>query len=216
MQARSNAQWQESLRDGAAEDAALADLRACVYRAARFYLQRHADSLAHRSPEEIAAMADDAAQDAVMGILGKLDNYRGEAAFTTWAAKFGVTAAAQILRRRQWRDVSLEDMPDGWDTTLAGLVARNDGAQPELAAQRREVRTLLLAVVREDLTDKQRQVFGYVLFQGVPPDEGAERLGISRGACYKLAHDARRTFRRGVERRGWTVAEVLAAFAGTA
>jgi len=162
--------------------------------------------------EQIDAIADDAAQEATLAVLAKLSSFRGDAAFTTWASKFGVSGAAEILRRRQWRDVSLEDMPNGWERLVAELEGSDAGGQPDLITQRKEVRQLLLEVVREDLTEKQRQVIAYVLFQGVPPHEVAERIGISRGACYKLGHDARRALKRGIERRGWTCADALAAF----
>jgi RNA polymerase sigma factor (sigma-70 family) len=213
VQVRTNEEWRDGLRaTGAGQEAALTDLRACVYRAARFYVQRHADELGHLPQEEIAAIADDAAQEATLEVLAKLDHFRGDASFPTWASKFGVTACAQMLRRRQWRDLSLEDLPAGWEEHLAGMV--DPAGQPELMAQRREVMRVLLQVAREELTGRQRDLLGYVLFHGIPPDEVAERLGISRGACYKLGHDARRAVKRAFERRGWICDEVLAAFAG--
>src|SRR5712691_3362954 len=55
--------------------------------------------------------------------LAKLENFRGDAAFLTWASKFGISAAAATLRRRRWRDVSLEDMSEGWDRFIAEPVA---------------------------------------------------------------------------------------------
>lgn len=95
------------------------------------------------------------------------------------------------------------------------MVDSNPEGHPELTAQRREVLQLLLQVTREDLTERQRAVIGHVLFRGIPPNEVAERFGISPGACYKLAHDARRALKRAIERRGWTCADALAAVAGT-
>jgi len=215
IQGRTNEEWRASLcAPGASQEAALTDLRACVHRAARFYLQRHASELGRLQPEEIAATAEDAAQEAVLEVLAKLNNFRGDASFLTWASKFGVTACAQMLRRRQWRDLSLEDLPVGWAEHFARMVDRDPAGQPELVAERREVLQLLLQVAQQDLTERQRTIIAAVLFHGVPPDEVAERLGISRGACYKLAHDARRAMKRAIEQRGWTCADVLAAFAG--
>ena len=100
----------------------------------------------------------------------------------------------------------------GWETGVA-TVTRELGAGPDAVAQRHEAWRLLQTVLAEDVTAQQRHVLNLVLFQGLPPDEVAERLGISRGACYKAGHDARRAVKRGIERRGWSSAEVLAAFA---
>lgn len=211
---RTNQEWQHCLRTtGIARDAALADLRACLHRAASFYMRRHAGALGAVPADQLAAVADDAAQEAILEVLAKLDRFRGEAAFLTWASKVGVSAAAAMLRRRRWRDVSLEAAPDAaWDGILS---QRGSGSsdQPEVLAQQEEVRRLLKEVAHQDLTEQQRLVVGYVLFQGLPPHEVAERLGISRGALYKAAHDARQAFKRGIVRRGWTCAEIMAAFA---
>ncbi|MBM2810975.1 MAG: hypothetical protein HW416_1734 [Chloroflexi bacterium] len=198
---------------GAATNAALADLRTSLHRSARFHLLRHAGAPGAFQPEQVAAMAEDAAQEATMAVLARLDTFRGEAAFLTWAAKFGVTTAAAMLRRHSCRDVSLDQLSTDWEGPLNTFVAQDPGSHPDVIAERREVRQLLLDVAREELTDKQRDVVAWVLFEGFPPDEFAERIGISRGACYKLAHDARRAFKRGIERHGWTCADVLRAFA---
>jgi RNA polymerase sigma-70 factor (ECF subfamily) len=211
---RTNEEWLEVLRGSeAATDAALADLRTSLYRSARFYLLRHASDPAALQPEQLAAMAEDAAQEATMAVLAKLDTFRGQAAFLTWAAKFGVTTAAAMLRRHWCRDLSLEQLSTDWEGPLNAFIGADSASHPDVIAERREVCQLLLDVAREELTDKQRDVVAWVLFEGVPPDEFAERVGISLGACYKMAHDARRAFRRGIERHGWTCAEVLQAFA---
>ncbi len=157
-----------------------------------------------------AALAEDAAQEATLAVLAKLDRFRGESAFPTWASKFGVSAAAGLLRRREWAHVSLEALPD-WGSSVA-TVAREVCDDPEAGARRREAWCLFREVVEEDLTAQQRTVLSLVFFHGLPPDEVAERLGISRGACYKAGHDMRRAVKRAIERRGWTGGELLAAF----
>src|SRR5438477_3706194 len=166
-QKRTNEEWLEVLRaKGAATDAALVDLRTSIYRSARFYFLRHAGDPGGLQPEQQEAMADDAAQEATMAVLAKLDTFRGQAAFLTWAAKFGVTTSAAMLRRHWCRDVSLEQLSTDWEGPLSAFVDEGAGSHPDLIAERREVRQLLLDVAREELTDKQRDVVAWVLFEG--------------------------------------------------
>jgi RNA polymerase sigma-70 factor (ECF subfamily) len=49
--------------------------------------------------------------------------------------------------------------------------------------------------VAEVLSDRQRAVFVDVALNEVPIDVVAARLGATRGAIYKLLHDARRKLR---------------------
>ena len=214
VQQRTNEEWQAALlASGPAREEAVGELRACVLRAAQFYFRLHEGQLKDSSSDEIEALAEDAAQEAVLAVLARLSSFRGEARFLTWVSKFGVHAAAAMLRRRQWREVSLESLPEGWGPPLPGLASEQGWEQPELAAQRLEIWAVLNEVVRDDLTDKQRLGISHVLFNGVQPDEIAERAGISMAAFYKLGHDARRKFKQGLERRGWSKEEILQAFA---
>ena len=50
------------------------------------------------------------ADDALVAILRKLDDYRGDSRFTTWAYKFALLEASVKLRRSAWqgREVPLE------------------------------------------------------------------------------------------------------------
>ena len=99
---RSNQGWIEALSSlSPAQDAALADLRAVLLRSAFFYLRRHSRELKNWGSAEIEALAEDAAQEACLQVLNKLDTFRGEARFLTWACKFGVGCALVTLRKRQ-------------------------------------------------------------------------------------------------------------------
>jgi RNA polymerase sigma-70 factor (ECF subfamily) len=65
----------------------------------------------------------------------------------------------------------------------------------------------LLGAVRravvDELTPRQRDVFVAAVLNDVPIDALAERLGATRGAVYKVLHDARRILRRRLERDGY-------------
>jgi RNA polymerase sigma-70 factor, ECF subfamily len=93
---------------------AIAELHELLLRAARFEVGRRRAALSHVRGEELDDIANQAADDALMAVLSKLDTYRGASRFTTWAYKFALLEAGVRLRRRAWqhREVVLE--PDAW------------------------------------------------------------------------------------------------------
>ena len=132
----------------------------------------------------------EAADDAMMSVLARLDDFRGRSRFTTWAYKFALLEAAVKLRRRAWqgREVPIEQ--DGWD-----LVASAD-LQPARRPSRRSSSRRSDARSTGVLSPHQRRVLVALAVNGVPIDVLAERLGTTRGALYKTLHDARRKLRR--------------------
>ena len=66
------------------------------------------------------------------------------------------------------------------------------------------LRTLQTAV-DEALTPHQREVLVALALNGVPIDVLAERLETTRGALYKVLHDARRKLRSYLDERGISV-----------
>jgi len=214
LRKRSNEEWLQALRSGGPREAgAIAELTELLRRSAFFYLRRHRHELKDLAQEEVEALAEDAAQEAVMAVRAKLQSFRGESAFPTWASKFGVGMALATLRKRQWRDVSLERLPDGWEQPPQTAISKDGWQQPELAAQRHEIWRAIQEVVNGDLTEKQRQVFSYILIHGVSAVVVAQRLDMTPGAVYKLTHDARRKLLAALERRGLSKHEILSAFA---
>jgi RNA polymerase sigma-70 factor (ECF subfamily) len=170
----------------AVREPALAELHALLLRAARFELGRRRAMLSDVSHGEIEDLAAQAADDAMVALLGKLDTFRGASRFTTWAYKFALLEAGVKARRRAWRDreVPLEDT----------VTDRGPSAHEVLedAETLRAVREAMDTV----LTPHQRQVFVALALNGVPIDVLAERLDTTRGALYKTLHDARRKLRR--------------------
>jgi RNA polymerase sigma-70 factor (ECF subfamily) len=191
--------WVEELRsDGARGRAAVADLHRLLLKAARFEVDRRAAQLPHLRGGDLDDLAQQAADDALVALLRKLDDFRGESRFTTWAYKFALLEAAVKVRRRAWqgREVPLED--EAW-ATLAATGSTGRGAEDAelLAALREEI--------RGGLTERQREVLVAVALNGVPIDVLAERLGSTRGALYKNLHDARRKLRAALAARGFEV-----------
>jgi len=189
--------WLRDLRaEGAARDAAIARLHALLLRAARFEVGRRRSALRHLRGDDFDDLAQQAADDAVVGVLARLDDFRGLSRFTTWAYKFGLLEAAVKLRKRAWqgREVPLE--PEAWGAFPAAA------ADPAAGAEQGEVLAALEEEIRGNLTPHQREVLLALALNGVPIDVLAERLGTTRGALYKTLHDARRKLRARLEERG--------------
>ena len=183
-------EWVRSLRDdGPARARAIARLHELLLRAARFEVDRRRPTVPYLRGGDLDDIANQAADDALVSVLRRLDDFRGASRFTTWAYKFALLEAAVKVRTRDWqgREVPLE--AEGWSLLAsAGLEPDQELAQTErLAAIGR--------AMAEILTPHQRHVLVTLAVNGVPIDVLAERLGTTRGALYKTLHDARRKLR---------------------
>ena len=190
--------WLDDLRaEGERRDEAVARLRALLVRAARFEIARRRPSLPHIRGGELAEIAEEAADDAAVSVLAKLDDFRGASRFTTWAYKFALLEAAVKLRRRAWQGRELPLEPEGW--TLVPSRAPGPAETAEQGA--------LLAAIQEGietaLTPRQRTVLVALALNGVPIDVLAERLETTRGALYKTVHDARKKLRTHLTKAGF-------------
>ena len=191
---RESQAWIDGLRaSGGERDGWVARLHALLLKAARFEVHRRRAALPHLRGEDWEDLAVQSADDALLAVLGKLDDFRGESRFTTWVYKFALFEAAVKIRRRAWqgREVPLE--PEGWPLVADGA------ATPERNAETAQVAAALRAAIRDHLTPRQRDVLIAVVVNGVPIDVLAERHGATRGALYKMLHDARRKLRAALE-----------------
>jgi RNA polymerase sigma-70 factor (ECF subfamily) len=190
-------QWLQGLRsDGAVRDEAVARLHALLLRAARFEVARRRPSHPHLRGNELDDIATEAADDALMSVLRRLEDFRGASRFTTWVYKFALLEAAVKVRKRAWqgREVPLE--PETWS------LFSSTGLEPDAEAEQSELLTTLQAAIEDDLTPHQRRVLVALALNGVPIDVLAERLGTNRGALYKTLHDARQKLRKRLGERG--------------
>jgi RNA polymerase sigma-70 factor, ECF subfamily len=188
--------------DGGDREAALARLHDLLLRAARFELGRRQGQLAGVSAAERSDLAVQAADDAMMGVLARLRDFRGLSRFTTWAYKFALLEAATKARRRAWRDRELPRPPED-----LVAVADPDGHHPGAAAEQAELLAAVRAAVAEVLTPHQREVLLTVIAGQVPLDVLAERRRTTRGALYKTIHDARRKLRAHLAEAGLLTGE---------
>ncbi len=183
--------------EGPEREAAVAELHLLLLKAARFEVGRRGSALTHLRGGDQEDLAQQSADDALLAILGKLGDFRGESRFTTWAYKFALLEAAVKVRRRAWqgREIPLEE--EAWS-----LLA-DAGAPAERGAEDAELFAVLREEIERCLSPRQRQVLVAVALNDVPIDVLSERLGASRGALYKSLHDARRKLRAALAGRGF-------------
>jgi RNA polymerase sigma-70 factor (ECF subfamily) len=193
-------QWLRSLRaQGATRDDAVRQLHALLLRAARFEVSRRRPAMPHLRGNELEDIASEAADDALVSILRKLDDFRGASRFTTWAYKFAILEAGVKLRCRAWQGKEVPVEPETWTMFASG------GLLPEEEAELNELLAALQRAVEDALTPHQRRVLVALALNGVPIDVLAERLNTTRGALYKTLHDARRKLRANLAQSGFSL-----------
>ena len=208
---RSNEVWIADLQDdGIRRDTAIQDLLAWLRRRLFYYLRERSD-LRDLGEEELQQLAAALAQDSVLIILQKLDQFEGRSKFTTWAAKIAVHQALGEMRRARWRDVSLDALTAEGQPDFSFLAS--DAATPEESTLRQSVVDTVLDVLEHELSDRQRQALYSRLVQGVPIELLADQLETNPNALYKLLHDARKRLKTRLRERGISPEEVLATFA---
>jgi RNA polymerase sigma-70 factor (ECF subfamily) len=183
--------WVMALSGSTADrEEVIADLYALLLRGARFELARRRASLGHIGRSEEDDLATQAAGDALVAILAKLDTFRGASRFTTWAYKFVLLEAGVKARRRAWhgREVTLDD--EAWATIA------DAGSSAHEVLEHAELMRAIRDAMFTSLTSRQREVFSALALNSVPIDVLAERLSTTRGALYTTLHGARRQLRR--------------------
>jgi RNA polymerase sigma-70 factor (ECF subfamily) len=187
-----SAEWIAELTGTAAERAqGEVRLHAVLVRVALRELGRRRAGVPWLSGVEFQDLAYQAAADAMLAILRKLDTFRGESRFTTWAYRFVILEVSAKLGRHYWRVHPHESLEaESWERLPDRL-----GVDPAEHAQSAELMRAVLRAVDEALTDHQRRLFTAIVLQQVPLDAVAERLGTNRNAIYKTLFDARRKLR---------------------
>jgi RNA polymerase sigma-70 factor (ECF subfamily) len=186
-----SAEWLSALSGtGAAREAGLARLHGLLVRVAVRELRRR-EAGAWVSGRELDDLAHQAADDAMLAILGKLGSFRGESQFTTWAYRFVILEVSSKLGRHYWRQHPAAHLEAGdWDRLPDRL-----GADPGEHARHAELVKAVRQAVEETLTDHQRRLFVAVVLNEVPLDALVAQLGTNRNAIYKAVFDARRKIR---------------------
>ena len=207
---RTNADWLADLRSlGPAREAALADLRSIILAGLPYAL---ANWLSAADPQ-FDALAEDVTQETLMRVLDRLDTFEGRSQFTTWVHKIAVRVALTELRRRRWKDVSLDAvLASDEGSAESQSMAVDASPSPEAILERADMLARVQHIILAELTDKQRQAMMAVGVKGLPLEEVARRMHMERNALYKLMHDARLRLKRRLLREGLTPEDVLAVF----
>lgn len=181
---------------GAGRDAAATELHALLLRAARFEIRRRRSAFPQLAGADLDDLAWQSADDALMSILRRLGDFRGDSRFTTWACKFAIVEAGAKVRRHAWRGREIPLTSAFWPTVV------DSAPSPHQHAEARDLLWALREEAERQLTAHQREVFAAITLNDVPIDVLAERLNTSRGALYKTLHDARRKLRAALAARG--------------
>jgi RNA polymerase sigma-70 factor (ECF subfamily) len=181
--------WLDALRSpGIRRDEAIGRLHALLVREARFEVGRRTASLAHPSGRDLDDLAMQAADDALVAILAKLDQFRGESLFTTWARRFAQREAPAKIRRRLG---GARELPSDDGFEHGRIWAADDPSPHERSVANESARTLA-RLIAEELTAHQREVLIALVIDGEPTADLATRLDTTTSALYKTLHDARR------------------------
>ena len=207
---RENEQWLQQLnRPGPDQEDALADLYGILVRGLGYALSKYKNI----TPADL----QDFAQDATLKVLDGLDSFRGESRFSTWAVKIAVHTAFTELRRRRWRDVSLDEIttpPDEQDSP--SFFIPSTLADPAIGSEQQVMQHQVLGimhnVIDNELTDRQRKALVAARLQGMSLAEVARQLGTNRNALYKLLFDARQKIKEGMLAQGLSTQDIRDAF----
>jgi RNA polymerase sigma-70 factor (ECF subfamily) len=193
-----SAEWLQALADtGPRREAALARLHELLVRIAHGEVRRRAPRLGITGPE-LEDLAYQAAADALLAIIGKIGQFRGESRFTTWACKFVIFEVSAKIGRHFWRHPAVPLDAEDWDR-LPGRF----GFDPAQEAECRDLLAALRRAVDTKLTPRQRAVFVAIVLNGVPLDALVIELASSRNAIYKVLFDARRKLRAALDANGY-------------
>jgi RNA polymerase sigma-70 factor, ECF subfamily len=188
MATRTNEAWLADLRaEGESRSAALEDLRAVIQKGLPYALSRWL------SPDQplFNSLVDEVTQETLLRVLDQLDTFEGRSQFTTWVHKIAVRIALTELRRKRWRDSSLDELTENEDAPPPPGLLADSQAGPETSAERNDMLARVRRIIEEELTERQRQALVLLGVQDMPMEEAARKLKTNRNALYKLLHDAR-------------------------
>jgi RNA polymerase sigma-70 factor (ECF subfamily) len=183
--------------NGAAYDETVARLHDLLLRVARAEVHRRRAQLPMAGPE-LDDLAHQAAADAVVEVVRKVGDFRGESRFTTWACKFAIFEVSTKVGRHFWQRATVAMDGEDWDR-----LPDRFGLDPARAAEWGDVVAALRRAVDDELTDHQRRVLLAIGLNGVPLDALVVELGSNRNAIYKTLFDARRKLRAALVTHGY-------------
>ena len=137
--------------------------------------------------------AQDLLQDCWAHILGRLDRFRGDTSFATWAIRVSKNLCSS--KRRDEKRKGITEVPLGASADAAA------GALDALEEQRRHLRHAVYAGLAR-IPDRERDAILLRVIQGRSPAATAERLGVSRAGERAIFRRGMRNLARTKELRG--------------
>jgi RNA polymerase sigma-70 factor (ECF subfamily) len=209
MATRTNEAWLSDLRaEGDRKTAAIEDLRAVIEKGLPYALSRWLSP----SLPQFNALVEEVTQETLLRVLDQKDTFEGRSQFTTWVHKIAVRIALTELRRKRWRDTSLDELTENEDIPPPKGLLADLHASPETSAERADMLAHVRRIIDEDLTDRQRKALTMLAIQDLPMDEAARKLRTNRNALYKLLHDARLRLKTRLTMEDISAHEILALF----
>ena len=188
MVTRTNESWLSDLRaEGDVKSAAIEDLRAVIKKGLPYALSRWLSP----SVPQFSALVDEVTQETLLRVLDQMDTFEGRSQFTTWVHKIAIRIALTELRRKRWRDISLDEMTENEDLPPPQGLLEDSQAGPENLAERSDMLAHIRRVIQEELTERQRKALTMLALQDISMEDAARKLKTNRNALYKLLHDAR-------------------------
>jgi RNA polymerase sigma-70 factor, ECF subfamily len=190
--------WVRALSEpGDERERAAARLHEMLLRVARGEVHRRSGRLRVSGPE-LDDLAHQAAADAVVAIIAKIGQFRGESRFTTWAYKFVILEVSAKIGRHFWRNPPVPLDAEDWDK-----LPDRFGFDPADQAEWQDLLAALRRAVDTELSPRQRQVFVAIMVNAVPLDALVIELKSNRNAIYKTMFDARRKLRAALAANGY-------------
>lgn len=209
MRSRTNENWLADLRStGPAHEEALGDLRAIVQKGLPYALSRWLSS----DDPLFQPLVEEVSQETLLRVLDQLGTFEGRSLFTTWVHKIAIRIALTELRRKRWRDASLDELTENEDAPPPPGLLADPQASPEISAERKDMIVRVRRILEEELTPKQREALVLLGLQDVPMEEAARKMKTNRNALYKLLHDARLRLKKRLALEELSAQDVLLAF----
>ena len=209
MATRNNETWLSDLRaEGERKNAALDDLRSIIQKGLPYALSRWLSP----SQPQFESLVEEVTQETLLRVLDQLDTFEGRSQFTTWVHKIAVRIALTELRRKRWRDSSLDELTENEDIPPPPGLLADSQAGPDVSAERADMLERVRRVIEEELTERQRQALVLLGLQDMPMEDAARKLKTNRNALYKLLHDARLRLRTRLALEDIAPNDVLALF----
>ncbi len=209
MITRTNEIWLRDLRStGANHEDALSDLRNVIQKGLPYALSRWLSS----TDPLFQPLVEEVTQETLLRVLDQLDTFEGRSLFTTWVHKIASRIALTELRRKRWRDSSLDELTENEDAPPPPGLLADPQASPETSAERKDMVVRVRRILEEELTPKQREALVLLGLQDIPMDEAARRMKTNRNALYKLLHDARLRLKKRLALEELSPQDVLLAF----